>query len=92
MTDLAMRIESLLRRNMTGGDVPNKPIGEHTNLVRDLGFDSVQLMQLLFDLEIEFGISLYDWEIDMDQLTGFSSLCNLVSAHVEKAGAGTQTR
>lgn len=37
---------------------PGTPIGPHTDLVDDLGMESIKLMDLLMELEDEFDISI----------------------------------
>lgn len=37
---------------------PGTPIGPHTDLVLDLGMESIKLMDLLMELEDEFDISI----------------------------------
>jgi acyl carrier protein len=56
-------------------------ISEETNLIADLGMDSVGVLQVILGIEKEFGVSIKNHEIDSQLL---SMLGNLVSMIQEK--------
>lgn len=56
-------------------------IGEETNLVTDLGLDSIGILQVILGVEKEFGISIEQHELDSGLL---SRMGNLVSMIQEK--------
>lgn len=43
-------------------------ITENTRLIEELGYDSILLIQLIVDIEDEFGISLSDDDLLVDKL------------------------
>lgn len=56
-------------------------ISEQTNLVTDLGLDSIGILQVILGIEKEFGISIKNDELDSET---FSMLGNLVSVIRDK--------
>ena len=50
-------------------------IDEETNLIADLGLDSIGVLQVILGAEKEFGISIKDYELDSQV---FSKMENLV--------------
>ena len=50
-------------------------IDEETNLIADLGLDSIGVLQVILGAEKEFGISIKDYELDSQV---FSKMGNLV--------------
>ena len=56
-------------------------INEKTNLLTDLGIDSVGILQLVLGVEKEFGITIKDDELDSDV---FSKMDNLIDIIKEK--------
>jgi len=55
-------------------------INSQTNLITDLGLDSIGVLQLIFGIEKEFGISIENHELDSET---FSTIGNLVTV-IEK--------
>jgi acyl carrier protein len=55
-----------------------------TNLITDLEFDSILIVQLMLDLEETFGFIFEDEEIEDDTLTNFKKLSDLISNKVTK--------
>lgn len=53
-------------------------ISETTNLVKDLDFDSFELIQLIVAMENEFLISFDFWELNPDELASVKKLSELV--------------
>ena len=53
----------------------NKPINEQTNLLTDLGLDSVAILHLVLGIEKEFDITINNQELDS---TLFSKMINLI--------------
>ncbi|MHC5060696.1 MAG: phosphopantetheine-binding protein [Planctomycetota bacterium] len=50
-------------------------LNEQTNLLGDLGLDSVSILQLVLGIEEKFGVTIKDSELDSDV---FSKMANLI--------------
>lgn len=55
-------------------------ITDETSLVKDLGFDSVQMVELIVEIESEFDIEIQDDDLDIEKLMIFKSLLDIVKA------------
>lgn len=55
----------------------------NTNLIDDLGFDSVLIVQLMLELENTFNIFFEDEDIEDDTLTNYGKLRNLILKKLE---------
>lgn len=53
-------------------------IGEETNLVTDLGLDSIGILQVILGIEKEFGISIENHELDSGLLSRMSNLVSMI--------------
>lgn len=54
-------------------------ITKNTNLVDDLGFDSVSIVSLIVEIEDEFNIVLEDEDLEIDLLSNVGTLENIIS-------------
>ncbi|WP_138305659.1 acyl carrier protein [Agathobacter rectalis] len=63
MNNIEMKIRTIIERHMPSPGI-EVIIGDDTDLVEDLGFDSISFFSLLLDLEQEFGISILCFEIE----------------------------
>ena len=61
-----------------------KEILEDTKLIEELQFDSVNLIQLIVDIEDEFGISLSDDDLLSDKLNTPGELYEMICEAMEK--------
>ena len=48
------------------------------NLIDDLGFDSINMLQLILELEERFNISLSDDDLDIDNFKSVKSITTLI--------------
>ena len=55
-------------------DVDIDSINEDTLLTNDLGYDSVQLIELIVELENDFDIEIDDDDLEIENLTVYSKL------------------
>lgn len=53
-------------------------ITNNTNLFKDLGFDSIMIVQLVAYIEDEFNIVFEDDELDIKQLSYYENIKNIV--------------
>ena len=56
-------------------------VGDDTGLIEDMGYDSVDLMQLIVDIEDEFGISLMDDDMIAEKLNTPSELMEVIAKY-----------
>jgi acyl carrier protein len=55
----------------------------NTNIVDAFGFDSMLLIQMIVDIESEFGIIIEDEDMEMDKLSSYGFLYNLINNKFE---------
>ena len=53
-------------------------IGEETNLITDLGLDSIGILQVILGVEKEFGISIKQHELDSELLSRMGNLVSMI--------------
>lgn len=66
--------------NMSTNFVEPSEVNEDTDLIDDLGFDSIGLVELSVELESKFGVCIDDDELDIDNLRKISFLNSKVEA------------
>ena len=59
--------------------VDTKEINNKTDLVNDLGFDSISIIQLVVELENEFDIEINDEYLLIEYLSPFKSLIEIIN-------------
>lgn len=67
-------------------DIDIKDITNETVLTSDLGFDSVQIISLIVELESNFDIEIEDDDLDIEKLTVYKSLLDLISKKLSAKG------
>ena len=76
-----MNIEQKLKKliaNIATQDVDANNINEETLLTNDLGYDSVQIIELIVELENEFSIEIDDDDLEIENLTVYRKLHEMV--------------
>ena len=73
-SEIIERLSEILEPWVSDTDSIEK-IGEHTNLITDLGLDSIGVLQVILGAEKEFGISIDEQELESET---FSLMGNLV--------------
>lgn len=53
-------------------------ITDNTVLTKDLGFDSVQIISLIVEIESQFDIEIEDEDLDIEKLTVLKTLTDMV--------------
>jgi acyl carrier protein len=53
-------------------------LNEQTNLLADLGLDSVAILQLVLGIEKEFGVTIKNSELDSDVFSKMANLINII--------------
>lgn len=64
--------------NVATQDVDISSINEETLLTNNLGYDSVQIIELIVELENEFNIEIEDDDLEIENLTVYSKLYEMV--------------
>lgn len=62
--------------------VPPSDICETTNLVTDLGLDSISFIRLVLSLEECFGITINERDLTVDQFTSIERICALLDKYI----------
>jgi len=63
-------------------EVNESIINDDTVLTSDLGYDSVQIIQLIVELESQFQIEIEDDDLDIDKLTIYRNLRDMIAAKI----------
>ena len=63
-------------------DVAESMINDETVLTSDLGYDSVQIIQLIVELESQFQIEIDDDDLDIDKLTIYCNLRDMIASKI----------
>lgn len=64
--------------NHSRKEIQDYEINEYTNLINDLGYDSVRIIEMILDIEEQFNITIDDEDIDVDALTKYEPLKTLI--------------
>lgn len=75
-------IEKIIYQNLEI-DLSNKSMTE--SLVTELDLDSLSLLQILVEIEVQFDIELYDEELVPESLNSLENIVNIVENHIKKA-------
>lgn len=59
-------------------------ISNQTNLFEDVGLDSLKIMELVVEIEIQFGIEIDEDDLNMDKISNYYNLKMLVCSLVKK--------
>lgn len=81
MQNTKEKVYAIIKELMGNDDVE---LSDDAYLIDDLGFDSVQLMNLIVTLESEFGVEFDDSDMLFENFNQLSSLCDLVDQLLEK--------
>lgn len=77
MNNIDQKLKSIIIQN-SRKVISESDIDDNSNLTTDFGFDSVNVVQMIVDLETEFDISMDDEDIDLDVLTKYKPLKGLI--------------
>ena len=75
--DISKKLKIIIQ-NISNEPISIDDINAQTNLIDDLSLDSIQLLQLIIDIEREFKIEISDEVYDQDQFTKYSELVNII--------------
>jgi acyl carrier protein len=60
-------------------------LNEQTNLLADLGLDSVAILQLILGIENQFGVTIKDSELDSDVFSKMKNLIDIIEDKLNEA-------
>lgn len=58
--------------------IAENDIYDNTNLINEFGFNSVQVIEMIVEIEINFNIELDDEDMNVEILTNYSRLKDLI--------------
>lgn len=70
--EIESKLQELIVSN--GEDVDYKKINEDTDLVRDFNFDSINLIQLVVNIEKTFNIEINDEDLAIEKISQYKEL------------------
>lgn len=59
-------------------------INEETNMLSELGIDSVGVLQLILGIEQEYGIRINDYELDSEFLSRIGNIINMIESRIHE--------
>ena len=77
------KLKKMVFEILGNNDVPDEIDGD-SDLILDLGYDSLSFVQLLVEIEDEFGIHLND-TLSIDIISKYSELERLVNEKIEES-------
>ncbi|MDX3103780.1 acyl carrier protein [Nonomuraea angiospora] len=81
MDDLLPQIKSMLAEALGDGWAAEE-LGDDADIIRELGMDSIQLINFLFMVEDKFDVELDFDRLDIEGLYSIRAFCGFVLAHV----------
>ena len=72
--------------NVALRQIETASINDETVLTSDLGFDSVQIITLIVELETQFEIDIEDDDLDIERLTVYPYLREMIETKVKTKG------
>ena len=82
---LEMRLKQLIKENVVTL-MEDADINDETDLIQDLGFDSVSIIRTIVDIEAAFDIEIDDEFLVAEILSKFGKLKDCVELHLKRAG------
>lgn len=80
-----MNVEKKLKElivQISGCEYPVEKINGGTNLTLELGYDSIKIIELIVGIEEKFGIIIEDEDLDINRLTVYSGLIEMLKRKV----------
>jgi acyl carrier protein len=75
--NIEKRLKELIAK-IARQDVNPDSINEETILTKCLGYDSIQIIELIVELENEFNIEIEDDDLEIENLTVYGKLYDMV--------------
>lgn len=81
MDDILPQVKSMLVQAL-GDDRTAEELGDDADIIRELGMDSIQLINFLFMVEERFHVELDFDRLDIEGLYSVRAFCAFVLSHV----------
>lgn len=81
---IAIKIESLVELLKKNHKTQGFVIDEETNLINDLGFDSIDLIRIIVEIENEFSIDFSVEELDVEKVMKVGELFYLIKTKLDQ--------
>jgi len=78
---LEKRLRQIIIKNATIS-ITEDDINDETDLINDLGFDSVQIMNFIIEIENEYGFEFEDDYLSLEVLGKYKNLKKVVEASI----------
>lgn len=69
---------------VANGTIDISEINEMSILTSDLGFDSVQIIEMIVEIETRFGIEIEDADLDIENITVYKKLFEIIVKKINK--------
>lgn len=83
MNEWITKLELMVMK-YAGEDFQNVELKDDTNLIDDLGYESINLVELMIELEQELGIDFDEVDELIEAFDTFGSLKNLIEKNLKK--------
>lgn len=80
--DIETKLKRIIIKN-SKKQVSEDEINDRTNLINDFGYDSVQMIDFIVDVESEYNIRIDDEDLDLGVLTQYNTLKDFINRKME---------
>jgi len=77
MSEIEVRLKKVIVKN-SRKEILDNEIADNSSLTADFGVDSLQMIEMIVDIESEFDITIDDEDTEMDVLTKYGPLKELI--------------
>ena len=78
-SDIMKRVINILSNNER---FKSSEVNYDLNLIKDLGFDSLDIMKFIVELEDEFNIMFEPEELEYENIINIKNLCDLINRKI----------
>ncbi|EPB8194037.1 acyl carrier protein [Clostridium perfringens] len=78
-SDIMKRVINILSNNER---FKSSEVNYDLNLIKDLGFDSLDIMKFIVELEDEFNIMFEPEELEYENIININNLCDLINSKI----------
>lgn len=75
--ELENKVKAIVAKN-SNENIAIEHINEKIRLIEDLGYDSIQLITMIVDLETDFNIMFEDEDLEVDKLNKVNNLIDII--------------
>lgn len=79
--EIMEKLQEIVRTIVDSEDIVDG-LNDETNLLTDLGFDSIMLVQLVAEIEDVYGITFSNEDMDVEKLYKCSELVDIIKKYV----------